>query len=140
MSSVGNNLGGDIMLQLGSMQFGISTAAYQDLSRSTEQRWAAVAKFGRDDALQNLGPGEDTINLRGLIYPEFRGGQGQLDTLRTLMATGKPQLLVDGLGNVHGQWVILRVEERQDTFAGSGVPRRQEFGLSLRKYSDGTDV
>jgi phage protein U len=56
--------------------------------------------------------------------------------MRELQGGGEPLMLVDGLGNVHGLWVLVSVEERQATFAAAGVPRRQEFSLSLKKYSD----
>ena len=124
-------------MQLGSYQFSVNTAAYQELARSTEQRWAAIPRFGQLDALQDLGPGEDIITLRGVIFTEYRGGTEQPATMRDLMATGSPQLLVDGFGNVHGMWVVQRVEERQSVFGAAGAPRRQEFDITLRKYSDG---
>lgn len=127
----------DVMMQLGSFQFAVSTAAYQELMRSTEHRWPAQERFGQLPALQYTGPGADTITLAGVVYPEFRGGTGQIERLRALADRGEPQLLVDGLGNVHGRWVVERIEERQTVFAARGVPRRQDFTLTLRKYDAG---
>lgn len=140
MGTVGNGLSGDVMLQLGELQFSVGTAAYQELARASERRWAAIPRFGQHDALQDLGPGEETIRLSGVVFPEFRGGTGQPDAMRELQTAATPSLLVDGLGNVHGLWVLLTVEERQNLFAAAGVPRRQEFTLSLRKFSDDNDL
>ncbi len=134
--SLGYKMGASVMLQLGSFQFGISTAAYQSLQRSAEWRWPSQDRFGKGPVLQHLGQGADTITLPGVVYPEWRGGLNQLDNLRALASQGKPQQLVDGRGNVLGYWVIERVEERQAVFADAGVPRRQEFTLSLRRYFD----
>lgn len=124
------------MMQLGRFQFGLSTAAYQELRRSTQFTWAEQQKFGRLATLQFTGPGSDTITLTGVIYPEFMGGSGRLSDLRALGATGKPQQLLDGDGNLMGMWVIESVEEGQSVFAGYGKPRKQEFTLNIRKRSE----
>lgn len=123
------------MMRLGPFGFGISTAAYQQLRRTTDYSWPGIERYGQFDALQYTGPGMDTITLSGVIIPEYRGGTWQLDNLRNLAATGEPQLLVSGLGMVLGYWVIDRVEEGQSVFAVAGVPRRQEFTVSLRRFS-----
>lgn len=124
------------MLTLGGFQFSIATAAYQELARITEYRWPALARFMQGDALQYVGPGPDFITLPGVIYPEWRGGDGQLSELRALAAQGLPLVLIDGAGAVLGRWVVERVEERQSVFAAEGKPRRQEFALGLRKFDD----
>jgi len=130
----------EIMMQLGSYQFGIDTAAYQEFSRSTEYRWPSQERVGQMDALQYTGPGSDSVTLTGLVFPEWNGGTGQLDDMRREASKGEPLIMVDGLGRIHGQWVIERVEETQSTFAQRGVARRQAFTLQIRKYDDGPNV
>jgi phage protein U len=124
------------MMRLGSYKFCIYTAAYQELNRTTNYKWGEQAVFGDWDNLQFLGPGEDTQSLTGVVYPEFKGGTGQIDELRTLAATGIPQLLISGTGKILGYWVINSITEGQTKFAAFGVPRRQEFTINMRKYSD----
>lgn len=128
--------GPTVMMTLGYFKFGISTAAYQELSRVTEWRWPSQERFMQAQALQFVGPGGDTITLPGVIYPEWRGGPGQLDSMRTLADRGKPQMLIDGRGMVHGRWVIEKIDERQSVFAAAGAPRKQEFTMNLRKFDD----
>lgn len=130
----------EIMMQLGSFQFGLSTAAHQELTRSTAYTWAAQARFGQDDALQDTGPGADNMTLQGVVYPEFRGGTGQLDSLRDLAGQRKPLRLVDGLGRMRGEWVIEKVDERASIFAQRGVARRQEFTVNLRRAPEAAGV
>lgn len=130
---IGMSLGTAVMMQLGDFQFGISTAAYQQLRRSTAYTWAAQDRFGKMPALQHTGPGSDSITLTGVIFTSYRGGIGQLKTLRSVAAIGQPQLLVDGDGHLLGRWVIESVEESQSVFAAFGRPRKQEFTLQLRK-------
>lgn len=130
---IGYSMGASVMMQLGSFQFSITTAAYQDLRRRTEYRWPAQDLYGRMPALQFTGPGGDTITLTGTIYTEYRGGIGQLDAMRALASRGQPQLLVDGTGRILGRWVIEGIDEGQSVFAAAGRPRKQEFALQLRK-------
>lgn len=125
-----------MMMRLGSYKFCIYTAAYQELNRTTNYKWGEQAVFGDWDNLQFLGPGEDTQSLTGVVYPEFKGGTGQIDELRALAATGIPQLLISGTGKILGYWVINSITEGQTKFAAFGVPRRQEFTINMRKYSD----
>lgn len=128
--------GPTVMMTLGAFQFGITTAAYQDLSRSTDYRWGSQELFMKNPALQYVGPGSDTINLPGVIYPEYRGGLGQINAMRSLAEQGEPLPMVDGNGFIMGDWVIERIEEKQTTFAAAGAPRKIEFSISLRKFDD----
>lgn len=124
-----------VMMQLGTFQFGINTAAYQGLSRSDEWRWPDQERFGQAPALQYTGPGATTITLDGILYPEWRGGLGQLDAMRAEAGKGRPLVLVDGRGQALGMWVIERVDESQSIFAAGGVARRVEFTLQLKRFS-----
>lgn len=128
--------GPTVMMSLGSFQFGIATAAYQELSRTTEWRWPAQERYLQGQALQYVGPGGDTITLPGVIYPEYRGGFGQLDDMRAAANDGMPLALIDGTGVLLGRWVIERLDEKQAVFAAAGKPRKQEFTLALRKFDE----
>jgi phage protein U len=135
---IGHTIGSPVMLQLGSFQFGLSTAAYQDLTRRAGWRWASQDRFGQEPALQSTGPESQAMTLAGVIYAEFRGGTGQLDTLRALGDKQVPQRLIDGNGKLLGRWVIESVEEKQSVFASKGYPRKQEFNLQLKKFPEPT--
>ena len=129
-----------VMWMLGEFMFSRDTAAPQSLRRNTSYSWASQDRFGRDPALQYTGPGKDTIDLDGVIYPQYKGGLGQLDGIRELAGKGKPQLLVDGRGMVYGKWSILGVEETGSVFLSNGTPRKVEFRLSLQRFGeDGGD-
>lgn len=134
---IGHSIGTPVMLQLGSYQFGLSTAAYQELLRRSGYRWASQDRFGQAPARQYTGPESETIELSGVIYAEFRGGIGQLDTIRALAKKGLPQRLIDGTGRLMGRWVIESVEETQSTFAAKGYPRKQEFTLHISSFPEG---
>lgn len=125
-----------IMWMLGPFMFSRDTAAPQTLRRASEFVWPSQDRFGRDPALQYTGPGADTIELDGVIYPHYAGGFSQIAAMRELAAQGQPQLLIDGRGMVYGKWSILRVEETGTVFLDNGAPRKIGFRVSLQRYGD----
>ncbi len=132
----------ETMLALGSFRFSIATAAYESLARSVKYRWAQHDVVGADPVLHFTGRGEQTVTLSGTIYPEFRGGRGQLDSMRSLAESGQPLNLITGRGEALGQWVIESIDEQQAVFWADGAFRKQEFNIALRFYGslagDGT--
>lgn len=136
MGSMGARMA-DVMMQLGSFQFSVATAAYQELSRSVEYRWSGLDRIGDRQALQFTGYGSETIELRGVIYPFYRGGLGQLDAMREQAEAGSPLSMVSGRGAIMGLWVVVAIREGQRVFERAGVPKRQEFDMSLRRYDGG---
>lgn len=124
----------NIMMQLGSFQFSIMTAVYQELIRKNEYKWPSQHRFGQRPSRQFVGVGDETMQLPGVIYPEYRGGFKQVEAMRRIAARGQPLLLVDGLGKLWGRWVIESIDEKQSLFAAFGAPRKQEFTLSLARF------
>lgn len=128
----------ETMMILGQYAFGLNTAAFQELNRSTEWRWPSQDVFDALPALQFTGYGPDTITLPGIIFPEYWGGTGQVDQLRALGDQARPHTLIDGRGNVLGEFVVTGVQERQSVFGAAGVARRQEFTVTLQRYNSAT--
>jgi uncharacterized protein len=124
----------ETMMALGTYRFSIDSAAYQELKHSQAYRWQAQERLQRRPAMQFVGAGEESIELSGVIYPHFKGGLEQLDTMRAEASKGQPLLLVDGLGFVWGQWVITQIDEGQSFFQGNGQPLKQSFQLKLVNY------
>ena len=127
------------LMTLGDYRFSIDTAAYDELVRTTEYRWARQDRLGRPPARQYLGPGDDTIDLRGTVLTAHRGGTGQVDAMRAEAGRGEPLRLVSGTGAVFGLWVILRIRETGRVFLEGGVPRRIDFELGLGYYGEDAD-
>lgn len=124
------------MMKLGAFTFSLDTAAYQQLQRTTAYKWPAQDRAGQSAALQFMGEGEDSIGLMGVIYPHYKGGLRQVDAMRKEAAKGEPLILVDGMGWVLGKWVILSATETKKIFLEDGTPRKINFSLKLRKYSE----
>ncbi len=123
-----------IMMALGVFRFGMANGAYQSMTRNAAYRWGKLDRIGREPALQYLGPDTQEITIEGVIYPHFRGGLRQVDLMRLNAGSGRPMMMVDGLGWVWKRWVIVRVEETKSLFMRDGAPRRIEFALTLQSY------
>ncbi|WP_460100184.1 phage tail protein [Pseudomonas sp. H3_C08] len=116
--------------------FNLDTAAFDELRRSTEFRWASQERLTRRPAQQAVGIGEEKITLKGAIFPGFKGGLKQLDTLRSLGSQLKPLTLTTGYGDVLGTWCLKNVEEEQTALLQGGIPRKQAFTLEFARYGD----
>ena len=116
--------------------FNLDTAAFEELTRSSEFRWAAQERLTRRPAQQAVGLGAERISLKGSIYPGFKGGLKQLDTLRSIGAQLQPLSLTTGYGDVLGNWCLKTIEEEQSAFLQGGIPRKQAFTLEFVRYGD----
>ncbi|WP_319606829.1 phage tail protein [Wolbachia endosymbiont (group B) of Sphaerophoria taeniata] len=112
------------MLSLGPYKFTPISLKY-----SKEKHWSVVECIGKQ-LLQNIGQGAENIDLEGVIY--LHNG---LDQLKNVKEAEEPHTLVDSMGNVLGQFVITRFEEKQTSFFSCGLPKKVEFSLSLKRYS-----
>ena len=126
----------DYMLALGDYRFSVGTASYSQLRRVSEWRWSSQDRVGQEPLQQYVGPGQDSITLNGVIYPHYRGGLGQIAAMRSEAGKGVALLLVDGLGNIHGKWVITRIEENQSYPLSDGLPQKIEFRLAIKAYGE----
>ncbi|WP_372168713.1 phage tail protein [Xanthomonas axonopodis] len=125
-----------MMMSYGTFVFALDSAAYLQLQRQMSWRHATSERVGARAASQFLGPGDENIELSGLIAPELTGTRESLDTLRQLAAVGEPLPLVDGAGVVYGPYLLLSINETASLFFEDGTPRRIEFQLSLRRTDD----
>ena len=115
------------MLSLGPYRFSLTE---QGFTRRNEYRWPALERIGEKPLLQSIGPGEDIVELAGVVYA---GGLKQINNMRN---SSKPFLFIDGQGNILGHFVIVKIEETQKYFFPNGEPRKIEFHLSLKHYDN----
>lgn len=126
-----------VMLTLGSFQFSISTAAYNELTQKWEWRWQEQSRVGRNDILQSTGKAANGISLAGQIATTiYSVGTKQLETLAALGDKQAPQLLTSGEGAVLGYWVMTALNAVNSKFVPGGDPKRQSFTMELKFYGD----
>ena len=123
-----------MMLAWGGYVFSVGTAAYASLQRSVKYAWRSKERVGKLPMQEFTGRGEETISLRGVIYPDYRGGIAQVDLMRIQAGLGKPLPLVGGDGRVFGLWCARSIDEDQTWFDGRGRAQRIEFRLELVRY------
>lgn len=128
------------LIILGPFRFSLATAAPDEISRESGYDWQELARVGTAPALQYTGPAIERITLRGRIIPGFTGGVEQLAQMRALAGMGRPLFLVDGMGRVHGNWVIESVADTGTMHFSDGMPRIATFDVALKKYDDGTGL
>lgn len=116
--------------------FNLDTAAFDELRRQTEFRWASQERLSRRPAQQSVGMGEEKLSLKGVIFPSFKGGIKQLDTLRAIGSRLLPLNLTTGYGFVLGTWCLRSLEEEQGALLAGGIPRKQTFSLEFTRYGD----
>ena len=125
-----------MMMALGTFVFSLPDLAYQQLQHAAAWRHASSERIGARAAHQFVGPGDETIELSGLVAPEVTGTPASLDTLRSLADEGRPLSLVDGTGVVHGAFVITALNQTRTLFFEDGAARRIDFQLSLLRVDD----
>ena len=112
------------MARLGDFLFGLDTAPFKDLQRTSGYRWEGKNRIGREPAQQFTGLDSDTITLTGVVYPHFRGGLGQIARMRQQAEQGVPLPFIycsEFVGQYLGRWCIKEIDEGR---------------ISLVKYGD----
>ncbi|QDQ83651.1 phage tail protein [Paraburkholderia megapolitana] len=116
--------------------FNLSTAAFDRLRRTTKYKVASQERLNRQEALQAVSQGGETITLSGVVFAASGAGARQLDALRAIGGRMVPVLLTTGYGEVLGRWYLQGVEEEQEALMSDGTPRKQTFSLEFGRYGE----
>ena len=122
-----------MMMSIGTFVFALPSLAYQQLQRQMQWRHASSERVGARAAHQFVGVGDETIELSGLLVPDFAGEMASLDQLRAMATTGQAFPLVEGSGLVLGSYVLTAINATHTLFSLNGTPKRIEFTLSLKR-------
>jgi len=124
----------------GFFPFTISTAAFEEITRTTSYEWAEQKRVGQLPALHFVGPNTPTYALKGKLCPPFTGTRSNIDRLKLLASQGEPYILIAGTGLVLGRWVLTEITDTGSHLFDNGVPRHTEFSITLKKYDDGVGI
>lgn len=120
-----------VPMALGPVPFSVPTGTFDEVQRST--RWA----IDQPDTLEGMGSPvsrgreSDTMVIRGVAFPGFTGTQNSVERLRELGDTGRSYVLVDGDGNLYGNWMVTAVNESRSAFMANGQPRKITYDVTL---------
>lgn len=123
-----------MLMALDMFAFEIGTLPFQELQRRFSWRFAKGDRVGVRAASQFLGPGDESVDLSGALYPgEGIGAWSSIDTLRAMADEGAAYVLTSGTGDVLGDFVITGLDLRQGLFFVDGAARTGDFRLSLER-------
>ena len=124
-----------MLAALGEFIFGLATFPFADLSRRSDWRHARTPRLGARDATQFLGPGDETLQLSGVLVPGVGGSYTAIATLRRMADAGEEYPFVDGAGNVWGNFRITGLDERRKYLLVDGTPMMIDFAIDLDRVS-----
>ncbi|AXE92856.1 phage tail protein [Paraburkholderia terricola] len=116
--------------------FNLSTAAFDRLRRTTKYKVASQERLNRQEALQAVSQGGETITLSGVVFAASGPGARQIDALRAIGDRMVPVQLTTGYGEVLGRWYLQGVDEEQEALMSDGAPRKQTFSLEFGRYGE----
>lgn len=125
-----------MMMVLGLYVFMLRTVPYQELLYQRNWRHVTNNRVNRRPSTQFLGPDTDSLTLSGVLLPEVTGGRLSLMALELMAETGKAWPLIEGSGTIYGMFVIESLSQTKTEFFESGVPRRIEFTLTLKRVDE----
>ncbi|MFP2768343.1 phage tail protein [Oceanisphaera sp. KMM 10153] len=125
-----------MMMTLGYFVFSRQTLPYQSEQDEKAWRHPSVSRIGARPSSQFLGPDNQTKTLGGVLLPEITGGTPSLKQLEEMGDTGKAYPLIDGLGQMHGMFVIEGISTTKTEFFKDGAARRIEFSIKLKRVDD----
>ncbi|CAE6841941.1 hypothetical protein R69746_06967 [Paraburkholderia aspalathi] len=126
-----------MMMSLDQFVFSLATAPYSELQRQRNWKHRTSSRVGTRDASQFTGAGDDTITLNGMVAPDNSiGSIASIDELAKMGDAGDAYVLVDGVGNVYGAFIIESLNETATYHTKEGIPRKIEFNLSLKRVDD----
>lgn len=125
-----------MMMVLGLYVFTLRTVPYQELQYQRNWRHATNVRVKRRPSTQYLGPDNDSLTLSGVLLPEITGGRLSLLALEVMAEQGKAWPLIEGSGTIYGMYVIEGLSQTKTEFFDSGMPKRIEFTLTLKRVDE----
>lgn len=125
----------DVMMTIGEFGFSIDTAQYQQLQEDFSWRFDRTPLFNARPATQYLGVGDEKKTLSGVIWGGTWGKFSSLETLKSIANSGEAHSLIDGAGNVLGEYIIPSMSKTSTYFFQDGTARKADFTIELERVA-----
>jgi uncharacterized protein len=122
-----------MLLQIGALQFALAPLNAHEIDRQAKADYVDKKIISRPPVYEYMGDGEDTITVRGRLFPFKTGGLGAVELAYTIMESGAPQMVVRGDGKVYGWFVIVSINERAEYLAPDGVGQLIGVEVELKR-------
>lgn len=122
-----------MLYQLGALAIQVAPFNAHEVSETGEAEYAVKPVVGREPPLEFVGEGGNEMTISGKLFPHELGGLTELELLRQMRASGKPQYLMRGDGRALGWWAITSVGASHSYLDRKGVGRQIDVNISLRR-------
>lgn len=132
-------MAGPVIAALGPYAFQAHGFGLTDVGRSLKTPWGAQNVAGGMNPLQFTGGDSDTLTIKGVLFPGEFGGLWALSGLRASAEKGTPLMFVNLAGQIMGMHVVEGVDEDRTFLDRNGLPLRNAYSLSLKRYAGPTN-
>ena len=130
---------GIVLMAWGPFNFEVGAAAYEELAHSAAARWEKHPIIGRRPAAQYLGPDEESVTLRGTIYPTATGAGSAttVDDLLTAAQGSTTYTLMSADGTIVDVYRLERARAVSSEIMPGGA-QKIVYDLDFHVHDDGT--
>ncbi len=117
--------------------FSPAVGSYEEFEERWKFTWAKPDPIGSSPVMQWMGPGLNTIRIRGGIWPEIQpAGSIKIEAIAARAGRGRALSLRLGNGLVQGRWCVEELTKKGSEFF-SDVPAAIEFEIVMSKHNGG---
>lgn len=121
-----------MLLSIGFFVFDITVNTHEYDEESGED-FARKDVIGARKPYEHAGAGDETLRIRGNLFPDRLGGAGALEALKQVKATAVPQLVLRGDGKVLGWYLVTRISARNQHLGPDGAPGLIEMEVTCER-------
>lgn len=124
-----------IPMCLGPHMFHSTRFGYNKFGHEVSTNWAEIEVVGGENIGQWTGGQSEKITIGGVIFPEEFGGLTTMEAIRVASLSGVILPLITLSGRVFGNYRIDSLGQDEEFHNRFGLPRKDEFSLSLTKHT-----
>jgi phage protein U len=122
-----------MLYTLGALSIDVAPFNVHDVSENGATEYASKAVVGTEPLLEFVGEGANDMSLSGRLFPRAIGGLDELEILRQMRVSGKPQYMMRGDGKPMGWYAITSVSTRSSYLDGNGIGKQIEVSISMTR-------
>jgi phage protein U len=127
-----------VLMAWGPYRFEAGASAYEELRHRVSARWAKHEIIGRQPVGQYLGPENETVSLRGTVYPldAAAGASSMPRAMADECKAGNVYTLLAGDGEVFGPYRLEKCERTDSEIVGYGKPLKINYDMEFVAHVD----
>ena len=127
-----------VLMGWGQFRFEVGQTCFEQLRERVAARWERHPIIGRRPAGQYLGPDDEAVLLRGVIYPvDGVGDSGAIQSIFQACRAGTVSILAAADGSIMGPYRLERAERVATDHLPTGAPQKQTYDFEFFAHDDG---